>query len=179
MYAAPAEGGGGKLPGTGLESTTVLNTPCILKDAADCRRCAGPPHPFELAYEGAGRALELSGAGKEPAGAGNLGAFLPGFLRILETFYPNITKIDSENHKIQPRRLKKSSQRAPHEPKMSPKGPKSSSKEAKGRQKGSKRVLGASRRGPRGLLGSKKAILCAFLGPFWGSKLTPNGPRRI
>ena len=61
-----------------LESDFEFKNALHPVDAADCRRCAGPPHPLELAYEGAGKALELSGAGKELAGAGNRGAFHPG-----------------------------------------------------------------------------------------------------
>ena len=70
-----------------------------------------------LAYEGAGKDLELSGAGKELAGAGNLGALFPGLRWILETFDPKIIKSD-------PKSRKSSSKRVQKETKGAQKGPK-------------------------------------------------------
>ncbi len=71
-------------------------------DAARYRRI-----PFKLAYEGAGKDLELAGAGKELAGAGNWGTFLPGLRRISETYDHEITKIDPKSRKTSSIRVQK------------------------------------------------------------------------
>ena len=84
-----------------------------------------------LAYEGAGKDLELFGAGKELAGAGNLGAFLPGLRRISETCDQKFTNIDPKSSKSSSKRVQKETKRVQNE--------------TKGDQKGSKRVLGVSR----------------------------------
>ena len=88
----------------------------------------------QLAYECAGKDLELSGAGKELAGVGNWGALFPGIRWNLETFDPKTIKFD-------PKGRKRSSKRVQKEAKV----PKRVKHETKGGQKGSKRVLGASR----------------------------------
>ncbi len=70
-----------------------------------------------LAYGGAGRDLELSGAGKELAGAGNLGALFPGLRRISETCDQKITNLDPKSRKSSSKRVQKDTKGAQQGPK--------------------------------------------------------------
>ena len=70
---------------------------------SDDRTIFRPP----LAYEGAGKDLGLSGAGKELAGAGNLGALFPGLRQISETCDQKITKIGPKSRKRASKRVQK------------------------------------------------------------------------